>query len=266
MNIKNKDLQAAKTADAAIKDRYHLIDAVRGIAIISMIIYHFCFDLFVLFGRRASWPEIPLVYIWQQSICITFIFISGAVWSFGRRGNLKRGIFLNICGLVITGVTFLFTPSAAVIFGVLNFIGCAILIMIPLDKALKKVNPYVGLVFSLILFILLKHIPNHYIGIGETPFIIIPREIYNIGVFTVFGFPHPGFSSGDFFPIFPWLFLFCAGYFFNMIIPRIGPLDKLLRLRPPILPWIGRKSIWIYMLHQPVCYAVCILLQALGVL
>ena len=82
--------------------RYDLIDTIRGIAIISMMIFHFCYDVFMVYGQDPSWYSRPAVHIWQQSICWTFILVSGFVWSWGRSGNLKRGIMLNVWGLVLS--------------------------------------------------------------------------------------------------------------------------------------------------------------------
>ena len=113
--------------------RYDLIDTIRGIAIVSMVIFHCCYDIFMVYGHDPSWYSQSAVHVWQQSICWTFILVSGFVWSWGRSGNLKRGIMLNVWGLVISGVTVLAMPAEAVWFGILNCIGCAVLLMLPLE-------------------------------------------------------------------------------------------------------------------------------------
>ena len=138
--------------------RYDLIDTVRGIAIISMVIFHFCYDVFMVYGRDPSWYSQPAVHIWQQSVCWTFILVSGFVWSWGRSGNLKRGIMLNVWGLVISGVTVLAMPAEAVWFGILNCIGCAVLLMIPMEPVLRRIPAAIGLVAAFALFVVFKDV------------------------------------------------------------------------------------------------------------
>lgn len=112
--------------------RLHGIDALRGLTVLSMVAYHFMYDVEVVYGINPDWYRIPAVHIWQQSICWSFILISGFVWSWGQKKNLRRGIVINLWGLVITAVTLIALPSEAIWFGVLNFIGCAVLLLIPL--------------------------------------------------------------------------------------------------------------------------------------
>ena len=118
--------------------RLYGIDALRGLTVLSMVAYHFMYDVEVVYGINPDWYRIPAVHIWQQSICWSFILISGFVWSLGREKNLRRGIVINLWGLVITAVTLIALPSEVIWFGVLNFIGCAVLLLIPLHPLLKS--------------------------------------------------------------------------------------------------------------------------------
>ena len=200
--------------------RYDLIDTVRGIAIISMVIFHFCYDVFMVYGRDPSWYSRPAVHIWQQSICWTFILVSGFVWSWGRSGNLKRGIMLNVWGLVISGVTVLAMPAEAVWFGILNCIGCAVLLMIPMEPVLRRIPTAIGLVAAFALFVMFKDVQLGYLGVPGVFRLDLPDWLYDCRVLTPFGFPFPGFRSSDYFPILPWLFLYICGYFLNRIVMR----------------------------------------------
>ena len=55
------------------KTRYHGLDFIRGIALISMVLYHALWDVVHLFGVQLTWYDSPFGYVWQQSICYTFI-------------------------------------------------------------------------------------------------------------------------------------------------------------------------------------------------
>lgn len=239
--------------------RYDLIDTIRGIAIISMVIFHFCYDMFMVYGRDPSWYSRPAVHIWQQSICWTFILVSGFVWSWGRSGNLKRGIMLNVWGLVISGVTVLAMPAEAVWFGILNCIGCAVLLMIPMEPVLRRIPAAIGLVAAFALFVMFKDVQLGYLGVPGVFRLDLPDWLYDCRVLTPFGFPFPGFRSSDYFPILPWLFLYIGGYFLNRLVMAIRPLQSVARHGLAPLSTVGRYSIWIYLIHQPVCMLICML-------
>ena len=49
--------------------RWHLIDALRGLALVNMIGMHLTYDVNVVFGRDPGWYLRPGVHIWQQYIC-----------------------------------------------------------------------------------------------------------------------------------------------------------------------------------------------------
>ena len=239
--------------------RYDLIDTIRGIAIISMVIFHFCYDVFMVYGRDPSWYSQPAVHIWQQSICWTFILVSGFVWSWGRSGNLKRGIMLNVWGLVISGVPVLAMPAEAVWFGILNCIGCAVLLMIPMEPVLRRIPAAIGLVAAFALFVMFKDVQLGYLGVPGVFRLDLPDWLYDCRVLTPFGFPFPGFRSSDYFPILPWLFLYICGYFLNRLVMAIRPLQSVARHGLAPLSTVGRYSIWIYLIHQPVCMLICML-------
>ena len=237
--------------------RYDLIDTVRGIAIISMVIFHFCYDVFMVYGRDPSWYGTPVVHVWQQSICWTFILVSGFVWQWGRSGNVRRGIMLNVWGLVISGVTVLAMPAEAVWFGILNCIGCAVLLMIPMEPVLRRIPAAIGLVAAFALFVVFKDVQLGYLGVPGVFRLELHDWLYDCRVLTPFGFPFPGFRSSDYFPILPWLFLYIGGYFLNRIVMAIRPLQSVARHGLAPLSTVGRYSIWIYLIHQPVCMLIC---------
>ena len=239
------------------KERYYLLDALRGLALVNMILYHFSYDIFVIYGQNPHWLGAPATFFWQQGICWSFILISGFSWRFGAANSLKRGLFLNGLGLLITAVTWLVIPDEVVFFGILNFIGCGVLLTIPLSKLGKKTPPLLGAVICLVLFALTYPIQNGYLWLGgET--LALPRELYS-GVLTIFGFPGAGFYSSDYFPILPWIFLYWTGWFLYPLLMKNKGIRHFLSIRIPLLSDIGRKTIWIYVLHQPILMGICII-------
>lgn len=251
------------------KNRYHVIDAIRGLAVINMVLFHFCFDYFVVYGRDVYWFLKTPVHIWQQAICCTFIFIAGFSWNLGKKKNWLRGLFINLCGIIITIATAIIVPDETVWFGILTFIGCAILVMIPLDLLLKnvtkKAGAYLGMAVSLVLFLLFYNVSEGTIGLSFWFNWKVPEVLYNCKILTPLGFPYYGFCSGDYFAFFPWFFLFVMGYFFYAIFDRYDSLKKAVSAPIPVLAFIGRFSIWIYLIHQPLGMLVCELFSVFDV-
>ena len=246
--------------DKIFNKRYLLIDGIRGFAITNMVIFHFLYDVYIIYGKNSAWYTLPHIHVWQQAICWTFIFVSGFVWQLGMKNNFRRGIFFNICGVAISLITWRMIPTEAIWFGILNFMGCAVLLTIPLHNIMRKVPPTIGAFLSFMIFILSKNIQRGYLGIGETTLLTLPKALYNIKFLTPFGFPYPDFRSSDYFPIFPWIFLFFTGYYFYLIFEKHDPWKKTAYIKIPILSKFGGKTIWIYLVHQPICMAVCALL------
>ena len=68
------------------------------------------------------------------------------------------------------------------------------------------------------------------------------------------GLPNAGFHSADYFPLLPWLLLFLTGMYLSKALHR-HMLARAEKLEIPFLSWIGRHSLLIYLLHQPVLLA-----------
>lgn len=237
-----------------MKKRYHLLDGIRGLVLISMILYHASWNLVYIYGMDWKWYRGTWAHLWQQSICWTFILLSGFCYSMGGR-HLKRGLQVFGGGLLVTVVTLLVMPQNRVVFGVLTLIGSCMLLMIPLQKLLKRVKPEIGIAVSALLFILTGNINQGYLGFGEWNIIRAPRILYSNLFTTYLGFPEPAFFSTDYFPLMPWLFLFVAGYFLYHILNRRDILQKrFFEKNIPILGFLGKHSLLIYLLHQPLLY------------
>lgn len=70
--------------------RYALLDELRGLDLVSMMLYHGCWDLVNLFGIQADWYYGLPGHLWQQSICWMFILLSGFCVQLGHH-TLRRG-------------------------------------------------------------------------------------------------------------------------------------------------------------------------------
>ena len=233
--------------------RYALLDELRGLDLVSMMLYLACWDMMFLFGIWMDWYAGMPGRLWQQAICWVFILLSGFCVQLGHH-TLRRGAQVFGAGALVTAVTLLFMPEDRVIFGVLTFLGTAMLLTGVLEPLLKKIPPAAGLAVSAVLFALTYHLDERWLGFGGLR-LALPDAWY-ANYFTAFiGFLPFDFYSTDYFALLPSRVLFWARYFLYGIVGR-QRMEPLRRSVCPALGWMGRHSLLLYLLHQPVIYGV----------
>ena len=268
-----------------MKQRYHILDEIRGITLCSMILYHAVWDLVYMFGRDWKWYRSDIAYLWQQSICWSFILLSGFCFSLGKK-KLKRGLTVFGAGVVISLVTEIFMPANRIRFGVLTLLGSSMLIMAAVERVAAKMRSKekscevqpgkamneqkeslrgekfrlkVCMILSFLMFALTKRINYGYLGFADVRILDLPTRLYEMGDFGTFlGFTESTFFSTDYFSLMPWFFLFLTGYFLHKRFVEKEWIIGLAKL-PSLGKWwrpIGKHSLLIYMLHQPVIYGV----------
>ena len=245
------------------RTRLHTLDTLRGACLISMMAYHGLWNLVYIFGIDLPWYRGTPGYIWQQSICWTFIILSGFCWSMGRH-PLKRGLTVFLGGLLVSLVTHLAMPGSAITFGILTCTGSCMILTVPADRLMKKIPPALGAAVSFLLFMLLRNCGRGQLGFEGLVIGSLPRWLYRNLLTAYLGFPMAGFRSADYFPILPWSLLFAFGYFLYCLLHRRKLEETLFAGRPvPVLNWLGRRSLTVYLLHQPILYGICVILDCL---
>lgn len=233
--------------------RYHLLDELRGLDLISMMLYHGMWDVVFLFGIPQKWYIGRPGFLWQQSICWVFILLSGFCLPLGHH-PFRRGAVVFGAGALVTAVTLLFLPEDVVWFGVLTLLGSSMLLTAALDPLLRRVPPAVGVAVSALLFWGTYPTMNGFWNLPGGR-LALPQALYASWPTAYLGFMPKSFFSTDYFPLLPWLFLFWAGYFLHHLVGR-GRLAPLRRSVCPPLGWMGRHSLVLYLLHQPVILGV----------
>ena len=88
----------------------------------------------------------------------------------------------------------------------------------------------------------------------------LPEGLYRFRILAPLGFPDPAFRSSDYFPLLPWLFLFFTGFHLYRIVEKSAALQRAARVKIPLLSALGRHTLWVYLLHQPLLMGLCMIL------
>ena len=226
------------------KPRIWELDALRGVCILCVIVVHFLFDLSFFGGLDLTLPA-WYVFIQEYGGAI-FVVLSGVCVTLGSK-SVRRGLIVFACGMLITAVTYgmyrlgMSGADVVVKFGVLHLLGVCMLVY----PAFKKLPPAALTVLGLVIAIT---------GYAIRGIIVPQRWLFPLGL------TYEGFTSSDYFPLFPQL-----GYF--LIGAAIGKTAY--REKKTLLPgsfqktpvarffcWCGRQSLFIYLLHQPIVYGL----------
>lgn len=246
------------------KNRIFFIDEIRGFAILCMIFYHAFYAFSSFFGWEWASAFFDFFMPAQPFFAGVFIFICGISCTFSK-SNLKRGLILLGIALGFTFVTSVIMPAMGFIeceiyFGILHMLSVSIIIFAFFSHFLKKVPLAAGVAVCAVLYILTFRIQSGFIGIGDLA-LTVPEVSHNwlmpLGIYS------DSFSSADYFPIFPDIFVFFAGAFFGLFFIKHGYPAWTKKSRIPFLAFIGRNTLPIYVIHMPLLYGVGFIIDIL---
>jgi len=212
--------------------RYHALDVLRGFCLILMLLHHTLFDIQDLGWAPLTWLDSGWFKVVQTFFASCFVALAGASCNFSRN-NLRRAVQFILVALLITAVTAIVTPRLAIWFGIVHLMGGATLLYSLVGKWLDKVPVFVWP----ILFALTWQLPKTYTQI---------EGLWWLGIRTVH------FSSGDYYPMMPWFFMYMLGVWLGKQIKSNRLPNRFYRLRCPALEAISRHSLVLFVLHQPV--------------
>jgi uncharacterized membrane protein len=236
-------------------DRFWEVDAARGIAIIMMIVYHCTYDLDTLGGYHIQSTTGYLALFADVTVGL-FLFLVGISLAISRTRTsltgwrlfgkyLARGLRILAYGMVLT-IIFLALGMGVVAFGILHLIGFSIILAYPF-LSLRLTN----LVLGTVIFVAGQY--------------VLAQDLYSQSFWLLpFGVVPEGVMMPDYRPLLPWFGVVLIGLFFGNVVyggrPAV-PEDKAPVLARPLLP-LGRNSLFIYLIHQPIIIA---LLAATGI-
>ena len=106
-----------------------------------------------------------------------------------------------------------------------------------------------------------------YLGFEQWNLVALPREWYQNLMTAYIGMPPRNFYSTDYFSVIPWFFLFVTGYYLYAVCKKYDWLHRtFLQVKIPVVDFLGKRSLLVYLLHQPIIYLLQELLRGAGLI
>lgn len=225
--MKTKKINSLKGQDAA--SRSLLIDSLRGFTIVLMIFFHFSFDLTNFGFLHVDILHDPFWYALPRLIVFLFLFAVGMSLTLAHREKIhwkpfwKRFLKISFFALLISVVTYFLFPANWIYFGTLHAIALISLMTLPFLK-----YPWPSMVIALALFL---------------PSVFLDKNL------PWFSLPH---QSWDYIAPFPWVGASLLGVFAAHRGLHQWQLSSNAFVKS--LNYLGKHSLFIYLIHQPILF------------
>lgn len=245
--------------------RAYELDTMRGLAMVFVIWMHISWDLRYIFRLAdcryldAPWFE----GLMHPFFLVIFVGVSGVCCTFSR-SNVKRGIKLVSVALGLTLITsiatYCFDADCLILFNVLHLLSCGIFLYALieyLEKKFKTDPRFTNVLMGLagIYSIILGNTIGYFNRTVDCPLLIPTGIIMDCTP-----------SMADYMPLFPWIGVFLVGTVIGRVCygekkTLFPPKHGVTRKVTAPLEFIGRHSLAIYIVHQPVVLLLCYLLS-----
>jgi len=227
------------------------IDIFRGWAILLMVIFHFSYDIYY-FKIIDFQIQTNTFFIWFRFLIVSMFLVAVGIslqlahqqkinWSSLK----KRALYLGIASLLVSISSYIIFPNSWIYFGILHFILIASFVVLPLLN-----HPYLSLTFAVTSFIAfhLNILNMHWLfNLLVSPLHLPPRISVDVVRFVPWiSFVLIGISMGSL----GWHQKIFNTHFFNK-------RDKI----NDFFSFLGQHSLLIYMVHQPLLFAMFLLLK-----
>ncbi len=242
------------------KNRIHLLDEIRGIAVFCMVFYHAFYIIGTSFGINGATEFFNFFLPVQPIFAGIFIFICGISCTLSR-SNLKRGLILLGIAIGMTFVTAFIMPKIGFVeceiyFGILHFLSVSILIYTLLSKRISKISFFTGMLVCAVLYAFTSGMGEGRLAYGELIVFNLPEKLYETNWLVPLGIYNSDFFSADYFPIFPDIFIFFAGVFAGKRFIAKGYPEWCFENKLPFFSFLGRNALVIYVAHMPLIFGV----------
>ena len=215
------------------KPRYLALDAVRGFALLLMIVFHVSYDLNLFRFVTIDFQHNPFWFAFPRVIASLFLLCVGISLALVHKDRIRwthtgrRVCIIGGWALVVTATTYVLFPRNVIYFGILHCIA---------------VSSVLGLWFV------------------RRPVLSLACAVLIVGTHVVFRPSLPpisdwlGVSPLDNIPLYPWFGIVLFGIFLESVNAQRArvPANRPVRF----LAYAGRHSLVVYLVHQPVLVGV----------
>ncbi len=226
------------------------IDIFRGWAILLMLFFHIVFDL-QYFHMIDFHIQSSLFFRWLRFLIVSmFLLTVGMSLKFTHKKEInwlklkKRTLYLGLSSIIVTTTSYFLFPTTWIYFGILHFI-------------------------LLVSFILLPFLNRPYLALFIATAIFITFHMDILNMHWLFNFIQPYFHlptvSVDVLRFFPWV----SPVLFGMALVTLNWHKKIFNHdffnRESVInrffAQMGRNGLLIYMIHQPLFFAIFLLIK-----
>lgn len=217
-----------------------LVDAIRGVAVLWMIIFHFFFDLTWFGFSRSCFSKDPFWLHQRTMILSLFLLVSGVSMVLMLKKHKTFYIFYRAAlrlvpaALLVTLASYALFPKSYIYFGVIHFMICSLLIC----RFLLWMKAYI--VIPALVALVLGNFYQH--------------TFFNVSHWGCFGFRTFRPMTEDYVPLFPWLgvvWLGCTiGWLWQESLIEKYTFCSCYGVK--LLTFFGRHSLAVYLIHQPI--------------
>jgi uncharacterized membrane protein len=229
----------SRAAPVPAASRIAGVDALRGGALCLMFAYHFCFDLRFYRVIAADFEHDPFWLGFRALIVASFMALVGISLVLADRAGATPRQFWKRIGVIAAcaiaasvGSWFLF-PNTFIYFGILHCIALASVLAWPFIR-----KPGIAAA----------------IGVAVvTAGLALSWPAFDARALSWIGFTTTKPATEDYVPLVPWAGVVFIGIALGHLLARAAfrPLAPL-ETTPRWLRWLGRHSLAVYMVHQPI--------------
>jgi uncharacterized membrane protein len=235
---------AARPADdapAARSARVPSIDALRALALVAMIGYHFAFDLRYFGVIRTDFEHDPVCLVVRGAILSSFLLLAGVSLALADRAGASPARFwrhvgeIAGCALLVSAGSYALFAKTYIWFGVLHAIAVTLIVARPFAR-----RPALAAAIGVVVI---------------AAAVLFAHPAFDNRALGWIGFMTTKPYTEDYVPLFPWAGVVFVGIALGhfLIRRRFAPIAAL-NGAPPWFAALGRHTLLIYMIHQPILF------------